>query len=194
MFRIIQSALCRCQSFEREQSKWDFISLARRVGCPSRPRIGELPLVCRSRIELWEHAHRLAFPGLITRMVLINTLGDSRRDYGQFELHEPNLLAFRTRFGTPILVNPRDEVSEDLAIQEYRGRRVLRVIAIGETPVPLIPQQAKYHQVCGYARFLTLDVKFHAELGLGYEFRENDDPELFATCNLRPSRLLQRKE
>lgn len=55
--------------------------------------------------------------------------------------------------------------SGDLAIQEYRGRRVLRVIAIGETPVPLIRQQAKYHQVSGYARFLTLDVKSHAKSG-----------------------------
>jgi hypothetical protein len=51
-------------------------------------------------------------------MSLSNTLSDPRRKYGRFELHEPNLLAFRTRFGTPILVKPRDEV---LGISPFRN-------------------------------------------------------------------------
>ncbi|KAJ5701443.1 hypothetical protein N7488_008991 [Penicillium malachiteum] len=167
------------QSSERAQSKWDFFAEAKRAGRPLIPGAETYPLfvkpassygsmfidehsLCRNEAELEScisRLNKLMRPVRLQRAQALDHLdpvqyADCREKEG--------------RESTDIVVQ------EFIAGEEYS----VVVIAMGETPVPLIPQRAKYKQVGDAARILTLELKFDAESG--YELlNESDDPALW---------------
>ncbi|KAJ5715164.1 uncharacterized protein N7483_012345 [Penicillium malachiteum] len=167
------------QSSERAQSKWDFFADAKLAGKPLIPGTETYPLfvkpassygsmfidehsLCQNEAELESCIIRLNKSMRPVRLQRAQALGhldtvqyaDSREKEG--------------RESTDIVVQ------EFIAGEEYS----VVVIAMGETPVPLIPQRAKYKQVGDAARILTLELKFDAESG--YELlSESDDPALW---------------
>ncbi|KAJ5280041.1 hypothetical protein N7478_005413 [Penicillium angulare] len=167
------------QSSERAQSKWDFFAQAKAAGSPLIPGTEIFPLfvkpassygsmfidehsLCRNKQGLEQCILRLNKLMRPVRLQRAQALGhtdpeqyaDSREEEGQDS--------------TDIVVQ------EFIAGEEYS----VVVIAMGETPFPLIPQRAKYKQVGDSARILTLELKFDAESG--YELlHEDEDPALW---------------
>ncbi|KAJ5107696.1 hypothetical protein N7456_004371 [Penicillium angulare] len=167
------------QSSERAQSKWDFFAQAKSAGSPLIPGTENFPLfvkpassygsmfidehsLCRNEEELEQcilRLNKLMRPVRLQRAQALGHLdpeqyANSREQEGQ---HSTDIV-----------------VQEFIAGEEYS----VVVIAMGETPVPLIPQRAKYKQVGDSARILTLELKFDAESG--YELlNEDDDPALW---------------
>jgi len=145
------------QSSEREQSKWDFFAEAKRVGSPLVPGTERFPLfvkpassygsmfidehsLCRDELELEsciQRLNRLMRPVRIQRALALG-----HQDAEQYA----NTCEAAGRDSTDIVVQ------EFIAGEEYS----VVVIAMGESPVPLIPQRAKYKQVGNNARILTL--------------------------------------
>lgn len=167
------------QSSEREQSKWDFFAEAKRAGSPLVPGTERFPLfvkpassygsmfidehsLCRDEAELESCIQRL---NTLMRPVRIQrALALGHRDAEQYA----NECETAGRDSTDIVVQ------EFIAGEEYS----VVVIAMGESPVPLIPQRAKYKQFGDSARILTLELKFDAESG--YELMsEDEDPALW---------------
>ncbi|KAJ5864964.1 ATP-grasp fold subdomain 1 [Penicillium soppii] len=167
------------QSSEREQSKWDFFAEAKRVGSPLIPGTSNFPLfvkpsssygsmfidehsLCRDEDELEKCIQRLNNLMRPVRILRANAIGYT----------DPEQYA-----------NAREaegRESSDLVVQEFIDGEEFScvVIAMGESPYPLIPQRAKYKKTSGDERFLTLDLKFDEESG--YELlNEADDPELW---------------
>lgn len=167
------------QSSEREESKWDFFAAAKLEGSPLVPGTENFPLfvkpassygsmfidehsLCRNETELIhciERLNKLMRPVRIQRAIALD-----HPDPDQYaDAHES--------------AGPD---STDIVVQEFIDGEEFSVvvIAMGETPVPLIPQRAKYKQVSGDGRFLTLDLKFDSESG--YELlQEAEDPDLY---------------
>ena len=167
------------QSSERERSKWDFFAEAKRAGSPLVPGTMKFPLfvkpassygsmfideysLCQNEDELERCIKRLNKLMRPVRLLRAQALGyadpDQYADAREAEGRE----------------------SSDLVVQEFIDGEEYSVvvIAMGESPFPLIPQRAKYKQVSGDARFLTLDLKFDEESG--YELlNEVDDPVLW---------------
>ncbi|KAJ5660856.1 uncharacterized protein N7484_000228 [Penicillium longicatenatum] len=167
------------QSSERSQSKWDFFAEAKRAGSPLIPGTECFPLfvkpassygsmfidehsLCRDEAELESCIHRL---NTLMRPVRIQrALALGHQDGEQYA----NACEAAGRESTDIVVQ------EFIAGEEYS----VVVIAMGESPIPLIPQRAKYKQVGDNARILTLELKFDAESG--YELMsEDEDPALW---------------
>lgn len=162
------------QSSEREQSKWDFFAEAKRVGSPLVPGTEHFPLfvkpassygsmfidqhsLCRDEAELESCIQRL---NTLMRPIRIQrALALGHQDAEQYA----NACESAGRDSTDIVVQ------EFIAGEEYS----VVVIAMGESPVPLIPQRTKYKQVGDSARILTLELKFDAESG--YELMSEDE-------------------
>lgn len=167
------------QSSEREESKWDFFAAAKLEGSPLVPGTEKFPLfvkpassygsmfidehsLCRDKTELIrciERLNKLMRPVRIQRAIAL--------DYSN-----PDEYADAHESAGPD--------STDIVVQEFIDGEEFSVvvIAMGETPVPLIPQRAKYKQVSGDGRFLTLNLKFDSESG--YELLEEaEDPDLY---------------
>ncbi|KAJ5719678.1 hypothetical protein N7493_007256 [Penicillium malachiteum] len=167
------------QSSERAQSKWDFFAEAKRAGSPLIPGTENYPLfvkpassygsmfidehsLCQNEAELESCIVRLNKLMRPVRLQRAQALGHS--DPAQYA----DCREKEGRESTDIVVQ------EFIAGEEYS----VVVIAMGETPVPLIPQRAKYKQVGDAARILTLELKFDAESG--YELlNECDNPALW---------------
>jgi ubiquinone/menaquinone biosynthesis C-methylase UbiE/D-alanine-D-alanine ligase-like ATP-grasp enzyme len=167
------------QSSEREQSKWDFFAEAKRIGSPLVPGTKKFPLfvkpasaygsmfidehsLCQDEDELEYCIQRLNKAMRSVRVSRAEALGYPDPD-GYADAREAE-----------------GRNSEDLVVQEFIDGEEYSVvvIAMGESPFPLIPQRAKYKQVSGDGRFLTLDLKFDKESG--YELlEESDDSELW---------------
>ncbi|OQE16318.1 hypothetical protein PENFLA_c028G09115 [Penicillium flavigenum] len=167
------------QSSEREESKWDFFAAAKLEGSPLVPGTENFPLfvkpassygsmfidehsLCRDETELIrciERLNKLMRPVRIQRAIALD-----HSDPDQYaDAHES--------------AGPD---STDIVVQEFIDGEEFSVvvIAMGETPVPLIPQRAKYKQVSRDGNFLTLDLKFDSESG--YELLEEaEDPDLY---------------
>ncbi|KAJ6088351.1 hypothetical protein N7486_009612 [Penicillium sp. IBT 16267x] len=163
------------QSSEREQSKWDFFAEAKRAGSPLVPGTERFPLfvkpasIClsmsislsgRARVEeLYPAVEHIDAP-------CTDSTSAGAGPSGCRKIRE--CLRSCRRDSTDIVVQ------EFIAGEEYS----VVVIAMGESPVPLIPQRAKYKQVGDSARILTLELKFDAESG--YELlSEDEDPALW---------------
>ncbi|OQE22954.1 hypothetical protein PENSTE_c009G05692 [Penicillium steckii] len=167
------------QSSEREQSKWDFFTAAKIEGSPPVPGTENFPLfvkpassygsmfidehsLCRNETELAlciERLNKLMRPVRIERAKSL--------DHPDPDKYAESL-------------ESAGRQSTDIVVQEFIDGEEFSVvvIAMGQSPFPLIPQKAKYKQVAGDGRFLTLDLKFDAESG--YELiNEADDPDLY---------------
>ncbi|KAE8414205.1 hypothetical protein BDV36DRAFT_286357 [Aspergillus pseudocaelatus] len=167
------------QSSERKQSKWDFFAEAKRAGSPLVPGTDKFPLfvkpassygsmfidehsLCRDEAELESCILRLNKLMRPVRIQRAQALG--HQDPGNYA----DARESEGRESTDIVVQ------EFIAGEEYS----VVVIAMGESPVPLIPQRAKYKQVGDAARILTLELKFDAESG--YELmKEGENPALW---------------
>ncbi|KAL4873645.1 hypothetical protein BDV12DRAFT_207484 [Aspergillus spectabilis] len=167
------------QSSEREQSKRDFLAAAKCAGSPLVPGSEKYPLfvkpassygsmfidehsLCRNETELERCITRLN--GLMRPVRIDRAMALGLSDPEQY-FHDCESAG-------------RD--STDIVVQEFiEGEEFsVVVIAMGESPAPLVPQRAKYKQVSDNHRFLTLDLKFDSESG--YELMsEDEDPELY---------------
>jgi SAM-dependent methyltransferase len=167
------------ESSERAQSKWDFFAEAKRTGSPLIPGTTNFPLfvkpasaygsmfidehsLCHDEHELNSCIQRLNKAMRSVRVSRAQALGRENAE----------------EYADACEAAGRD--SEDIVVQEFIDGEEYSVVVIsmGGSPFPLIPQRAKYKQVSGDGRFLTLDLKFDEESG--YELlNESDDPVLW---------------
>ncbi|KAJ5563922.1 hypothetical protein N7513_000164 [Penicillium frequentans] len=168
-----------CKAQKESSPNGIFFAEAKRAGSPLVPGTERFPLfvkpassygsmfidehsLCRDEAELESCIQRL---NTLMRPVRIQrALALGHQDAEQYT----NACEAAGRDSTDIVVQ------EFIAGEEYS----VVVIAMGESPVPLIPQRAKYKQVGDSARILTLELKFDAESG--YELMsEDEDPALW---------------
>lgn len=167
------------QSSEREQTKWDFFAEAKHAGSPLVPGTTKFPLfvkpassygsmfidehsLCQNEDQLDDCIQRLNQSMRSVRVLRARALG----------YEDPDQYADARE--------AEGRNSLDLVVQEFIDGEEYSVvvIAMGQSPFPLIPQRAKYKQVSSEGRFLTLDLKF--DEASGYELlSENDDPRLW---------------
>ncbi|KAJ5768888.1 hypothetical protein N7520_003447 [Penicillium odoratum] len=167
------------QSSERSQSKWDFFAEAKRAGTPLVPGTEKFPLFVKpassyGSMFIDEHSLCNDEAELDSCIARLNTLMRSVRVQRALALGESD----PERYADFREADGRD--STDIVVQEFIAGEEYSVvvIAMGETPVPLIPQRAKYKQVGDGARILTLELKFDEESG--YELlSEDEDPALW---------------
>ncbi|KAJ5894665.1 hypothetical protein N7495_006356 [Penicillium taxi] len=166
------------QSSEREESKWDFFAEAKRAGSPLVPGTSQYPLFIKpassyGSMFIDEHSlcrNEIALEHCIQRL---NKLMRPVRIQRALALGQPD----PDKYADAHEKAGRD--STDLVVQEFIGGEEYSVVvvAMGESPFPLIPQRAKYKQVSD-ERFLTLDLKFDSDSG--YELLDEDeDPVLW---------------
>ncbi|KAJ6024618.1 hypothetical protein N7540_005415 [Penicillium herquei] len=167
------------QSSEREQSKWDFFAEAKRAGSPLIPGTETYPLFVKpassyGSMFIDEHSlchNEAELESCILRLNKLMRPVRLQRAQALGHLDPVQYADCREKEGRE---------STDLVVQEFIAGEEYSVvvIAMGETPVPLIPQRAKYKQVGDAARILTLELKFDSESG--YELlSESDDPVLW---------------
>ncbi|KAK4867815.1 hypothetical protein LT330_007474 [Penicillium expansum] len=167
------------QSSEREQSKWDYFAEAKRAGSPLIPGTTKFPLFVKpassyGSMFIDEHSLCQNEDELNRCIQRLNRLMRSVRVLRARALGYPD----PDQYANALEAEGRD--SSDLVVQEFIDGEEYSVvvIAMGESPFPLIPQRAKYKQISGEGRFLTLDLKF--DEASGYELlNENDDPRLW---------------
>ncbi|KAJ6172182.1 hypothetical protein N7470_001249 [Penicillium chermesinum] len=167
------------ESSEREQSKWDFFAAAKKAGRPLVPGTEKYPLfvkpassygsmfidehsLCRDEDELQKCIARLNGLMRPVRIQRAQALGWTDAEEYVRDMESAG------RYSSDIVVR------EFIPGEEYS----VVVIAMGETPVPLIPQRAKYKKIDDKPQILTLELKFDAESG--YELlSEEEDPALW---------------
>lgn len=167
------------QSSERQQSKWDFFTAAKLEGSPLVPGTENFPLFVKpassyGSMFIDEHSLCQNETELVSCIERLNKLMRPVRIQRAMALGHSNPDQYADAYESA----GRD--STDIVVQEFIDGEEFSVVvvAMGETPVPLIPQRAKYKQVSGDGRFLTLDLKFDPESG--YELlEETEDPSLY---------------
>ncbi|KAJ5698378.1 hypothetical protein N7462_000383 [Penicillium macrosclerotiorum] len=167
------------QSSEREQSKWDFFAEAKRAGSPLVPGTEKFPLFVKPAssygsmfIDEYSLCHN--------ETELTRCIERLNRSMRPVRIQRAQALACPDpeKYADAREAEGRD--STDIVVQEFIDGEEYSVvvIAMGESPFPLIPQRAKYKKGSGDARFLTLDLKFDAESG--YELlSKREDPDLY---------------
>lgn len=162
------------QSSEREQSKWDFFAEAKRAGSPLVPGTERFPLFVKpassyGSMFIDEHSLCRDEAELMSCIQRLNTLMRPVRIQRALALGHQDA----EKYANDCEAAGRD--SRDIVVQEFIAGEEYSVvvIAMGESPVPLIPQRAKYKQVGDSARILTLELKFDAESG--YELMSEDE-------------------
>lgn len=164
------------RGWERERSKLDFYTEARKQGFPLVPGVEKYPLFVKpafSYASLLIDQHSLCQ----NESELANTI--DRLNNGMREARMRRAIGSGKEnpeeFVRACEIAGRD--SDDIVVQEYVNGEEYSVIvlAMGDIPVPMTPQRAK---LPGDKKFLTFDAKFDEDSG--YELlKEEENPALF---------------